>query len=91
MFFHITHYIFQLFVMAANYHVYMARHYTPAINFEALILLTMPPRIQQDILIFITDKQINPVYNREGYKIQLFLIAELVFGTHYKFKYRKKT
>ena len=34
------------------------------------------------IFIFITDKQIYPVYDSKGYKIQLILIPEFILAAH---------
>ena len=90
MFFHVAHNIFQFFAMAANYHVHVAGHYAPSINFQALVLLTVPPRVKQNIFVFITYKKVYPIDNREGYKVQPFLIAEFIFGTHYELNIEKR-
>ena len=44
--------------------------------------LAMFPAFQHDVLIFVTDKKVNPVYHSKAYKIKLVLVPEFIFGAH---------
>ena len=61
--FHIPHNIFEFFAVGTNDHVDMAAHNAPAINFKAFVLLTMLPAVQHNMVIFVADKKVDPVYN----------------------------
>ncbi len=60
----------------------MACHDTVSVQFHSLMTNTMFPTANQDIFILISDEQIDPVYNRETYKIKLILIVKFIFSTH---------
>jgi len=55
---------------------------TPAKYFKAFMKLAMFPAFQHDVLIFVTDKKVNPVYHSKAYKIKLVLVPEFIFGAH---------
>ena len=77
--------------MGSNNHVYMAAHDAPPINFKAFIKLAMFPTGNHDILVFVTDKQVNPIHNSKAYKIKLVLVVKFnFFCVHINRKYNTK-
>ena len=47
----------------------MAAHNAPAIYFETLVSLAMLPRAEHDVLVFVTNEKIYPVYYRKAYNL----------------------
>jgi hypothetical protein len=86
MFLHIPHDVFKFVTMRPYDHMDMARHDAPAVYFEAFISLAMPPRVEHDVLVFVTDKKVDPIYDRKADEIKFILISEFIFGAHYSLK-----
>jgi len=90
MLFHIPHNIFKLFAMRTDDHVDMAGHDTPAIYFKPFFGLAMSPAFKHDVFVFITDKQVYPVYYRKTNKVKPVLIVEFIFCAHGSLKVHYK-
>lgn len=60
----------------------MTCQYAPAINFQSLMVNAMFPAVYNNLLIFISDKYINPVNNCKGYMVDFILISELIICAH---------
>lgn len=71
----------QLFV-PANYQMNMIAHNTISTNFQSFVLLTIPYAVKENVSVLLSCENIKPGNNGERYKIQLVLIADLVFAAH---------
>ena len=60
----------------------MASHETICVNFKAFVFLTVPDAVNNDIAILITNKNVNPVNDGEGHKIDAGLIVDFILSTH---------
>ncbi|MDQ3842594.1 MAG: hypothetical protein M3342_01060, partial [Bacteroidota bacterium] len=52
------------------------------IELQAFVTDAMLKAFEQDVLVFISDKQVNPVNEGKGDKVQFVLISEFVFAAH---------
>jgi hypothetical protein len=69
MLFHIAHDIFELVSLAANYYMDVTCHNAPTIYFKSLMLLAIFSAINHNLLILVTNKQVNPINHSKTYKI----------------------
>ena len=60
----------------------MARHKTVCVDFKAFVFLTIPDAVNNDSAILITNKNVNPVNDGEGHKIEAGLIVDFILSTH---------
>lgn len=60
----------------------VALHNTPCMNDQPFFLLTISYRIQNQVAIFLSGKQINPVYNCWCNKIDTLFICSLILFRH---------
>jgi len=69
----------------------MAGHDAISIYFKPFELLAMLPAVNHDVLVFVPDEKVDPVYNSKTYKVKLVLIVKFVFVAHCKIKIRFRT
>jgi len=62
--------------------MHVACHNAPGVYIEIFVLLAVSYACQYNVLVFISDEQVNPVGDGEGYKIQFVIVAEFVFAAH---------
>ena len=60
----------------------MRGHDAIGIELQAFVMDTMLKTFEQDVLVFLSDKQVNPANDGKGDKVQLVLISEFVFAAH---------
>jgi len=66
----------------------MICHDTPCKNFHSFFFLAITQAIEDNIFIFISCKNIYPLYNSESDKICTFRVMKLVVPAHCRIKYR---
>ena len=60
----------------------MACHNAPGMYIKVFVLLAISDTCQYNILILISDKQVYPIGDGEGYKIQFVIVSEFIFTAH---------
>jgi len=81
--FHISNNLFQVrFLVSANNHMHMAWHNNIAVDFKAFILLAKLYTVYNYLPVFVPYKSVYPFYNGKGYKVQMILVAKMIFSTH---------
>ena len=75
--FHIPYDIFQLFIVAAYYHAYVAWHNAPGIYLKPFLLPAVLPAFYYFILLLISRKNIYPVYGGKADEYILLLSQNL--------------
>ena len=60
----------------------MACHNAPGMYIKVFVLLAISDACKYNILVLVSDEQVYPVCDGEGYKIQLVIVPEFVFAAH---------
>src|SRR6185503_1200561 len=72
-------------------HMNMAGHDTVPIYFQTFFQLAMIPTGYHNILVFVANEQVDPVYDSKTYKVKLVLIVEFIFRAHDRLKLHCKS
>lgn len=80
--FKIPHNILKLILVSSYNQMNMICHYNPCINIQSFSILTEPETGEDNIPVFVSDKNINPIDHCKTYKVEFGLIMEFVPGTH---------
>ena len=61
----------------------MTSHETICVDFKAFVFLAIPDAVDNDSAILVTNKNVNPVNDCKGHKIDAGLAVNFILSTHY--------